>query len=203
MTEEHSLFPAGSVFSVFVCWNGNSNTQRGRKAQLGQGGRPGAQHPAVRSREPAPCVLDSNHLKLLFGPVLCPAVIYHQVGWNTLDYKERYSKWPREPLLQRICSKQLVLVLLAYMLSLHENKIIVYKRNTFWIHRGKTFGFKGSKEYCSLIKVSIDSKTLNMYLGAWNLKPSQILTSLSKNPIQKQQKKLNRSGYLGCKSTLW
>lgn len=64
-------------------------------------------------------------------------------------------------------------------------------RNTFWIHTGKTFGFKGRKKYCSLIKVSIDSKTLNMYLGAWNLKPSQILTPLSKNPIQKQQVRLS------------
>lgn len=51
-TEEHSLFPTGFVFSVFVCWNGNSNTHEGRNAQLGQGGKPGPQHPAVRSALP-------------------------------------------------------------------------------------------------------------------------------------------------------
>lgn len=102
------------------------------------------------AREPAACVLDSNHLKLLFGSFLCPAVMYHHVGWNTLVYEERYSKRPWELLLQRLCSKLLGLVLLAYMFRLHENKIIVYKGNTLWIHTGKGFGipaFNSSKKY--------------------------------------------------------
>lgn len=90
------------------------------------------------------------------------------------------------------------------MLSSHENKIIVYRRKTLWIHTGKGFGipaYNGSKKYYSLIKVSIDSKTLEMFLG--NLKSQ---TQPNPNPsLQKSHPKTTekaKQDYLGWKSTI-
>lgn len=90
------------------------------------------------------------------------------------------------------------------MLSLHENKIIVYKRNTLWTHTEKGFGipaFNDSKKYYSLIKVSIDSETPEIYLGTLNLKPNQTLTPLSKKPIKKSTEKAKQD-YLDWKLTI-
>lgn len=130
-TQEHSLFPTGFVFFCLCALKWQLSLSRG-VGMHSWDRQEGKDHNKLQSglfcQEPATLCVGSQPPEMTFWapPLSCSD---GSSGWMKYPglWAERYSKWPWEPLLQRVCSK---LVLLAHMLSLHENKIIVYKKET-------------------------------------------------------------------------